>query len=123
MRGWKRRRIRRLAGTSAITRDDAEPEDAWARLRALGAAVVPYLAAEYPGARRYQGRVRLVFHGIPFARVSDAAFGLGVASLEDRVSALSESTLQEAATGRSFFVILCRVPHSAGCPYVANRRR
>ena len=78
--------IRRLAGTIATTRDEAEADEAWGQVRPLGAEVVPYLAAAYPEAGRYQGRVRLVFHSIKFARSSDAAFDLGVAATDDRAT-------------------------------------
>jgi hypothetical protein len=78
--------IRRLVSILATTRSDPEAEQAWDLLRPLGVDVVPYLAAAYPTTTRYQGRVALVFHSIRYARVSAAAFDLGVMALEDRAT-------------------------------------
>ncbi|HEU4699670.1 MAG TPA: HEAT repeat domain-containing protein [Gemmatimonadales bacterium] len=63
-----------------------ESETAWAALKPLGAAVVPCLLAAYPRTSRWQGRVRLVYYAIPFARTSDAAVQLGLAALRDRAT-------------------------------------
>lgn len=67
--------------------DTADPlagEAAWSRLKPLGAALVPYLADFYPQARKWQGRAALVFHATRYARVSEAAFQLGLAALHDK---------------------------------------
>ena len=61
-----------------------EEEKAWAALRPLGLAVVPYLLAAYPTFKSWQGRVSLVYHSIRYARVSEDAFQLGIAALGDR---------------------------------------
>lgn len=66
------------------TRGPSDEEAAWARLKPLGMAVVPHLAAFYPKARKWQGRASLVFHCLRYARESDAAFGLGLAALHDQ---------------------------------------
>lgn len=66
------------------TAQSQEGEAAWDQLRPLGAAVVPFLADVYPRARKWQGRVALVYHSIRYARVSEAAFKLGVAALRDK---------------------------------------
>ena len=67
--------------TSARSED---AEKAWTELRTLGEEVVPFLEAAYPGAAKWQGRVSLVFHAIPFARTSEAAYRLGLAALQDK---------------------------------------
>ena len=73
-----RRRVSEIA--SQTPRADA----AWSELRALGPAVVPFLADAYRSAKRWQGRVALVFHAIRYARTSEAAFQLGLRALGDR---------------------------------------
>ncbi|MFF5292207.1 hypothetical protein [Paractinoplanes globisporus] len=77
---------RRLVAVVATARTESEAEEAWVRLRLLGVDVVPYLAAAYPTATRYQGRVRLVFHSIRYARTSQDAFGLGMEAVSDRAT-------------------------------------
>ncbi|HSQ30427.1 MAG TPA: hypothetical protein VLN49_11290 [Gemmatimonadaceae bacterium] len=74
--------IRRLV--AAIAEDSAAAAEAWEALRPLGAAVVPYLAEAYTKAKRWRGRVALVFHAIRHARASEAAFQLGLQALGDR---------------------------------------
>ena len=74
--------IRRLV--AKIGADSPAAADAWEALRPLGAAVVPYLAEAYTRAKRWQGRVALVFHAIRHARTSEAAFQLGLQALGDR---------------------------------------
>lgn len=59
-------------------------EGAWAELRSLGPAVVPFLEQRYSRTRSWKGRVTLVFHSIRFARVSDAAVRMALAALNDR---------------------------------------
>jgi len=67
------------------TRQSAQEESAWERLRPLGASVVPYLAALYPE-MKLEGRRSAVFHAIRHARTTEAAFQLGLAALNDRAS-------------------------------------
>jgi hypothetical protein len=76
-----RAQVSRLDTTSA-----AEEQQAWAQLRGIGAAVVPYLAAAYPSFRKWQGRASLVFHSIRYARESDDAFRLAVEALSDKAA-------------------------------------
>jgi hypothetical protein len=78
--------IWRLVHVVATARKEAEADEAWSLLRPLGVDVVPYLAAAYPSATRYQGRVRLVYYSIRYARVSQAAVDLGTAAVEDRAT-------------------------------------
>lgn len=66
------------------TANPSEEQAAWSALKPLGEGVVPHLADHFPRARRWQQRVSLVFHSIPFARVSEAAYRLGLAALDDR---------------------------------------
>jgi len=61
-------------------------EAAWALLRPLGGAVVPFLAECFPRTKKAQGRVALVFHAIRFARESQSAFELGVLALNDKAT-------------------------------------
>jgi hypothetical protein len=68
------------------TRNATDSENAWAELRPLHAAVVPYLLEQYRRAKRGEARVVLVFHAIRFARKSDAAITLGIAALKDRAA-------------------------------------
>lgn len=68
------------------TSDRAAEESAWSQLRPLGSAVVPHLAEFYPRAKKLEGRRAIVFHAIKYARVSEAAFQLGIAALNDRSS-------------------------------------
>jgi hypothetical protein len=74
--------IRRLVGE--IASGGPAAEQAWAQLRALGPAVAPYLSEAYATAKRWQGRTALLFHAIRFARVSEAAYALGVRASADR---------------------------------------
>ena len=62
----------------------ADADRAWEALRPLGAAVVPFFVEAFPRARRWQGRVAMVFHAIRYARESDAAFRLGMMALKDK---------------------------------------
>ena len=64
----------------------AESDAAWERLRGLGAEAVPYLAEAFDGARRWQARAALLYYVIPYARVSEEAFQLGLRALQDRSS-------------------------------------
>jgi hypothetical protein len=68
------------------TRNATDSENAWAELRPLHEAVVPYLLEQYRRAKRGEARVVLVFHAIRFARKSDAAITLGIAALKDRAT-------------------------------------
>ena len=64
----------------------SEQEAAWEQLRPLGEAVAPFLAEAFPGMKKWQGRVALVFHAVKFARTSEAAFRLGVLACQDRAT-------------------------------------
>lgn len=75
--------IRRLVDQLDTSRLEDE-QNAWMQLRLLGDAVVPYLEEAYPAKSKWQGRLSLVFHAIPYARTSEAAVRLGVAALGDR---------------------------------------
>jgi hypothetical protein len=86
------------------TASATEEEAAWAALKPLGAAVVPYLKDFYPKARKWQCRAALVFHAARYARTSEAAFGLGLLALRDkstlvryRACGLCAYTLREQA--------------------------
>jgi len=61
-------------------------EDAWELLKPLGVSICPYLLTAYSTFKKSQGRVSLVFHAIRYARISEAAFQLGVLALNDRAS-------------------------------------
>ena len=74
--------IRRLVGEIAANHPSAE--SAWESLRPLGHAVSPFLLDAYSGAKRWQGRTALVFHAIRFARISEAAYTLGLQALTDK---------------------------------------
>jgi hypothetical protein len=78
-------RIRQLVKQldTAKARDE---EEAWVQLKPLGKDVVPYLAEFYAQARKWQGRVSLLFHSIRHARTSEAAFQLGVDGLRDKAT-------------------------------------
>ena len=65
-------------------KDSLGIEAAWASLRVLGFAVVPYLRAAYSGFRHSEGRCALVYHATRYARIGDDALALGLAALEDR---------------------------------------
>ena len=68
------------------TTSTSEGDDAWNNLRPLGEEVVPYLLEAYPRTKKWQGRVRLVFHAMRYARVSMAAYELGIAALNDKAT-------------------------------------
>jgi hypothetical protein len=68
------------------THKASEQDAAWEHLRPLGEAVVPFLAEAFPGMRKWQGRVALVFHAIKYARTSEAAFRLGVLACQDQAT-------------------------------------
>ncbi len=76
-----REQVRRLDTTST-----SGEQQAWEQLRALGVAVVPYLAEAYRAFRKWQGRTALVFHSIRHARASEEAFRLGVEALSDKAA-------------------------------------
>lgn len=85
---------RRLVTVLATARTEAEADAAWTALRPLGEGVVPFLAAAYPTASRQQGRVRLVFHSIRYARTSQAAFDLGMKAVNDRATLVRHRACQ-----------------------------
>jgi HEAT repeat protein len=78
-------RIRELVVRLETTKS-LEEETVWSELRPLGESVVPYLAEAYPKMRTSQGRRSCVFHSIRYARLSEAAFQLGLAALQDRAT-------------------------------------
>lgn len=68
----------------AIVHGGSESEEASAALSHLGPRIVPFLARAFEKTRSWQGRTALMYHAIPFARVSEAAYELGVRGLSDR---------------------------------------
>jgi hypothetical protein len=68
------------------TSKTVEEEAAWAELKPLGEAVVPHLAEGYAKMKKATGRVSCVYHSMKYARVSEAAFQLGLAALTDRAT-------------------------------------
>lgn len=70
-----------MALDTAKTLDE---EAAWSALKPLGIDAIPHLLAFYPKAKKWQGRVSLVFHSIRYARESEAAFELGLLALHDK---------------------------------------
>lgn len=77
--------IRAIVQALDTTSVDAA-ERRWSELKPLGASVIPYLAEFYPRCKRWQGRTSLVFHSIRYARVSEEAFQLGIAALQDKAT-------------------------------------
>jgi hypothetical protein len=61
-----------------------EADAAWEKLATMGSDVVPFLAEAFPKARKWQGRVSLVFHCVRHARTSSVAFDLGLLALQDK---------------------------------------
>ena len=59
-------------------------DEAWAKLRPLGFAVVPYLLDSYPKMRTWEGRCAAVYHSTRYSRISGEAFELGILALRDR---------------------------------------
>ncbi len=68
------------------TKERIVEEAAWVQLRPIGVAVVSYFGEFYPNAKTAACRRAIMFHTIRYARVSEAAFQLGVAGLSDRAS-------------------------------------
>jgi hypothetical protein len=68
------------------TIDWHKQESVWSDLRSLNSLVVPYLLEAYTSTKKWQGRVALIYHSIPFARTSDAAFQLGLLGCNDKAS-------------------------------------
>lgn len=62
----------------------SQEEQAWAALRPLGEAVVPFLREAFPLFRKWQGRTSLVYHAIRYARISEDAFQLGLMAITDK---------------------------------------
>lgn len=96
----------RTAVARLETTRSSEEEEAWSVLRSLGMAVIPFLYEAYPNFRKWQGRVSLVFHSIRYARLSEDAFQLGLAALNDRATlvryracSLLAYALRDAAAG------------------------
>jgi hypothetical protein len=71
--------IDRLDSKSAF-----QQEEAWLVIRPHGAALMHGFKNAYARFRKSEGRVALVFYATSFARVSEDAFALGVAALNDR---------------------------------------
>ena len=75
------------AAVSLLDSDSAEAEEAaWTDLRRLDAEVVPYMLEAYPHFRKRLGRVSLVYHATPFARIRDEAYWLGLKAQNDRAT-------------------------------------
>jgi hypothetical protein len=74
--------VRALVAVVAGAPGDADA--AWQKLKTIGSDVVPFLAEAFPMTKKWQGRVALVFHCIPHARTSTAAFDLGLLALQDK---------------------------------------
>ena len=68
------------------TTKSLDAEAAWSQLRPLGIAVVPHLANFYPRAKKWQGRAWLIYQAIPYSRVLEDAFQLGLNALNDKSS-------------------------------------
>ncbi|WP_415878141.1 hypothetical protein [Methylomonas sp. TEB] len=68
------------------TTKTSEEEAAWEQLRPLGPRVLPFLLEFYPRMKKWQGRVSLVFHAIPYARDYDDAFQLGIKATKDKAT-------------------------------------
>jgi hypothetical protein len=78
-------KIRELV-KSLDTTSTGDQEATWAQLHPLGVDVVPFLANAYGSTKKAQGRVALAFHAIRYARVSQAAFELGILALNDKAT-------------------------------------
>jgi hypothetical protein len=77
------REIRHLI--AALDTDEAgKAEKAWALLRPLGPAILPYFLEAFPKTKKWKGRVSLVFHSIRYGRSHPEAFELGVKALTDK---------------------------------------
>ena len=63
-----------------------DQEKPWELLRPLGVSVVPYLLEAYPEFRLWQGRLACVYHSMRYARISEAAYQLGLVALTDRAT-------------------------------------
>jgi len=68
------------------TTNTAAIEEAWAKLRPLGPAVLPFFTDAYPRTKRAQGRTAILFHATRWARSSDLAFRLGLLGINDRAT-------------------------------------
>jgi hypothetical protein len=77
--------IRRLVAALETTKV-LEEEEAWLRLKPLGAGVLPYFLESYPKMKKWRGRVSLVFHSIKYARSHQEAFELGIVALKDKAT-------------------------------------
>ncbi len=77
--------IRKYVAALEATRWSQE-EEAWGKLRHLGARVVPFLAEAYPQMRKWQGRVSVVYHCMQYVRDHEAAFQLAVAATRDKAT-------------------------------------
>ena len=75
-------RIRELVADIAGATANAEP--AWEEVAPMGSSILPFFAEAFPRARKWQGRVALVFHCIRHARTSPVAFDLGLLALQDK---------------------------------------
>ena len=64
----------------------SDQEEPWELLRSLGVTVVPYLLEAYPQFRLWQGRVACVYYSMRYARVSEAAYQLGLIAVQDRAT-------------------------------------
>jgi hypothetical protein len=63
-----------------------EEEQAWIKLKPLGAAVLPYFVHQYPKMRKWQGRVSILFHSIKYARQHDEVVQLAITALSDKAN-------------------------------------
>lgn len=80
-------RIRAIVG-KFDTADRRQLQDAWAELRDLGSAVLPFFLEAFPRTKKSPGREAMVFHAIKFARTEPVAFELGLLACRDRAHAV-----------------------------------
>ena len=77
--------IRKLVADLETTKS-SEEETAWGKLTPLGHKVLPFFLEHYPKMKKWQGRVSLVFHAIPYARTYEDAFQLGIKATKDKAT-------------------------------------
>lgn len=77
--------IKELVANLETTRT-SEEEITWRKLKPFGSKVLPFFLEYYPKMKKWQGRVSLVFHAIPYARSHDDAFQLGIMATKDKAT-------------------------------------
>ena len=66
------------------TRSSTAESTAWSMVAPFGESAVEPMTHAYPSFKTWQGRASLIYHSLPYARVNESAFKLGLVAATDR---------------------------------------